>query len=275
MIAPEAPTTSGGAPRPEKADPKKPNIAKRIGIAAVSVGVGTGIIIGAVVGLNATASKHEAPAGNVPVPTGEANPTATPKAIETNSPNDTEAVATPISAEKYTTVDAVARAYVGETTAWINSGATEANSIAWLNATSSGDFMNTLLTKDNAAFESQLLDSNEQGPDPLQSYKTNVETTHKATVTLNFLTIPNDPGNDNNALNKEAYKREQIVDSVETVSQDSTKMVANVTVHESDNSNKNAALLLTNGVAINTTPYVMHMAWTNVDGNWKLSKQSQ
>ncbi|MDB5179833.1 MAG: hypothetical protein JWN12_465 [Candidatus Saccharibacteria bacterium] len=271
MIAPEAPATSGGTPSPENDDPKKSSRLKKIAWTVIGSVVGTGVIVtGAVVGVNLS-NKHEVPAGNEPVATGK----ATPSPENTKPPVATEVQATPISAEKYTTPEAVVKASVGEVDEWINAGGTEANSKAWASSDDPGAYFTNLMTKSNAQFESQLLVDNWQTIPSLSTYVPNKENIHKTTTNLNFLTTPNDPNSEYNSQNKEAYKRGEVVDSIQFVSEDSTKIVADVTVHEYDNSDKNAVLKYTEGVAIDTTPYTIRMTMTNVNGNWKLSDYSE
>ena len=215
---------------------------------------------------------HTSPAQQKAAATAPAN---TPKPIETITFKDSEMVASPISAEKYTTPEAVVRASVVAVDNWINAGGTEANSKAWNNTDNAGKYFTDLMMKSNTQYESQLLITNWRDVSSLSAYVPNKEDVHKKTTTLNFLTTPNNPDSEYNAENKEAYKRGQVVDSIQIVSADSAKLIADITVHEYDNSDKNAVLKYTKGVAIDTAPYKIKMTLTNVEGNWKLSDYSE
>jgi hypothetical protein len=255
------------APSPETPDKKKMSLKNKLLLGGAGVALAAFAATGIGIGVSSANGKKapEATSSSAPANAGQ----------ETGKPTDAEVQATPISAEKYTTPEAVAKAFIGEVDEWINAGGTEANAKAWLDAESSGSYMDNLMAKSNAQFESQLLVDNWQDIPSLAAYVPNKENIHQITTNLAFFTMPNNPNSDYNAQNKEAYKRGEIVDSIQIVSEDSTKIVANVTVHEYDNSDKNAALQLTKGVAIDTTSYTIRMTMTNVNGNWKLSDYSE
>ena len=226
----------------------------------------------AVYGIVKASEGHTSPTQQTAAATAPAN---TSKPVETIIPKESEIVASPISAEKYTTPEAVVKASVSEVDDWINAGGTEANSKAWNNTDNPGKYFTDLMTKSNTQYESQLLITNWRDVSSLSAYVPNKEDVHKKTTTLNFLTTPNNPDSEYNAENKEAYKRGQVVDSIQIVSADSAKLIADITVHEYDNSDKNAVLKYTKGVAIDTAPYKIKVTLTNVEGNWKLSDYSE